>query len=59
MKDKTSIIIAHRLQTVMHADQIIVLENWKVEAIWKHEDLLKKSKTYKTLVDLQNWKIIE
>jgi ABC-type multidrug transport system fused ATPase/permease subunit len=27
MKDKTSIIIAHRLQTVMHADQIIVLEN--------------------------------
>jgi len=30
-KNKTSIIIAHRLQTVMHADKIIVLENGKIE----------------------------
>jgi len=58
-KWKTSIIIAHRLQTVMHADQIIVLENWQIEATWTHEELLNKSKVYKTLVDLQNGKIVE
>ena len=58
-KWKTSIIIAHRLQTVMHADQIIVLENWQIEATWTHNKLLNKSKVYKTLVDLQNGKIVE
>jgi len=58
-KWKTSIIIAHRLQTVMHADQIIVLENWQIEATWTHDELLNKSKVYKTLVDLQNGKVVE
>ena len=58
-KWKTSIIIAHRLQTVMKADQIIVLENWKVDSVWKHNELIKKSKIYKTLVDLQNGILIE
>ena len=53
-KNKTSIIIAHRLQTVMYADKIIVLENWKIEKEWLHSQLLKTSKIYKTLVDLQN-----
>lgn len=56
---KTSIIIAHRLQTVMNADKIIVIENGKIEAEWNHKNLLEKSKVYKTLVDLQNGKIIE
>ena len=58
-KWKTSIVIAHRLQTVMHSDKIIVLENWKIEAEWKHSELMRTSKTYKTLVDLQNGKILE
>ena len=58
-KWKTSIIIAHRLQTVMHSDQIIVMENWQIKDIWKHNELIKKSEIYKKLVDLQNWKIIE
>ena len=59
MKWRTSIVIAHRLQTVMHSDKIIVLGNGKVEAEWTHSDLMKTSKTYKTLVDLQNGKIVE
>ncbi len=58
-KNKTSIIIAHRLQTVMHSDQIIVLEKWKVESKGIHNDLLQTSKTYKTLVDLQNGAVME
>ena len=49
--------MAHRLQTVMHSDKIIVLENWKIESEWKHSELIQKSKNYKTLVDLQNGKI--
>jgi len=59
MKNKTSIIIAHRLQTIMHCDKITVLENWKIESEGKHTELMKKSEIYKTLVDLQNWKINE
>lgn len=58
-KNKTSIIIAHRLQTVMHADKIIVLENGKIENEWTHVELIKESKVYKTLVDLQNGKVVE
>ena len=58
-KWKTSIVIAHRLQTVMKSDKIIVIENWKIESQWTHKELINKSETYKTLVDLQNWKILE
>lgn len=59
LKWKTSIIIAHRLQTVMYSDKIIVLENWIIEWEWTHKELMKKSKVYKQLVDLQNWSINE
>jgi len=59
MKNRTSIIIAHRLQTVMHSDKISVLENWKIESEGKHNELLQKSEVYKTLIDLQNGEIIE
>jgi ABC-type multidrug transport system fused ATPase/permease subunit len=43
----------------MHSDKIIVLEDGKIQAQWKHLELLEKSKIYKTLVDLQNGKIME
>ncbi len=59
MKWKTAIIIAHRLQTVIHSNKITVLENWKIENEGTHKELIKKSKVYKTLVDLQNGKIVE
>ena len=59
IKDRTSIVIAHRLQTVMLSDKIIVLENWKIESEGTHNELMLKSHIYKTLVDLQNGKVME
>lgn len=59
MKWKTSIIIAHRLQTVMNSDKIFIIENWEIAWVWKHDDLILNNSIYKKLVDLQNWRIIE
>jgi subfamily B ATP-binding cassette protein MsbA len=49
----TSLAIAHRLSTVLHADRIIVLGRGGVEAIGRHADLLESSDTYGRLYRLQ------
>ena len=49
VKNKTVIVIAHNLFTVAQADQILVLDKGKLEAIGKHEELLLNSTIYKTL----------
>ncbi len=54
-KNKTVIIIAHRLQTVKHADRIILLENWKIIEDWNHKSLIKLNWQYKKMLDLQSW----
>ena len=46
VKDRTSIIIAHRLSTVMHADRIIVLDSGKIVEEGTHKQLLKKKGKY-------------
>ena len=48
-KDHTIIIIAHRLSTIIDADEILVIENGKLESKGNHKDLLNKSKVYKGL----------
>ena len=53
MLEKTTLIIAHRLSTVVNADSIIVLEQGKIIAQGNHADLYKSSQTYKEFVDLQ------
>ena len=48
-KEKTSIFIAHRLSTIMDADIIHVVDNGKVIASGKHNELLKTCNMYKNL----------
>jgi ABC-type multidrug transport system fused ATPase/permease subunit len=59
LKGRTGIIIAHRLATVMDADKIIVFDKGKVVGTGTHQDLLKKCKEYKELVNLQNLELSE
>ena len=52
-KNKTTLIVASRVSTVMDLDKIIVLNEGKVEAIGNHKTLMKESKTYFHMVKLQ------
>jgi len=54
-KGKLFVIIAHRLSTVKAADQIIFIENGKIEDVGSHDELmLKKNGRYRHFVNLQN-----
>ena len=48
-KDKTVIIIAQRINTILNADQIIVLEDGKIVGKGTHEELIKNNETYKQI----------
>ena len=47
LKGKTTMVIAHKLNTIKNADQIVVLGDRGIENIGKHEELLEKSTIYK------------
>ena len=51
IKGKTVITISHRLKSVENTDKIVVLENGKINAIGKHEELLNSSNLYKSMVE--------
>ena len=48
-QDKTVIIVAQRISTILNADQIIVLEEGKVVGIGTHEELIKNNETYRQI----------
>ena len=52
-KDKTTIVIAHRLSTVLNSNKIFVIDSGKIIDNGKHEDLLINSKIYKNFHDKQ------
>lgn len=51
IKDKTVIIISHRLKSIENVDKIVILENGYVESIGGHKELLGKSKLYNDLLE--------
>lgn len=53
VKDRTSLVIAHRLSTVIHADKILVFNEGRIEAMGTHAELLHASPTYAKLHSLQ------
>jgi ABC-type multidrug transport system fused ATPase/permease subunit len=52
---RTIIIVAHKLQTVKNADDIIVMENSKIVERWNHNELIEKKWIYFDMVELQSW----
>jgi len=53
MRDRTVLIIAHRLSSIIKSDKIIVLENGELIDEGSHEELLSRSERYKYLYELQ------
>ena len=53
MKDRTTIMVAHRLSTIQHADKIIVLHHGRIRESGSHQELLAQNGLYKKLYDLQ------
>ena len=52
-QNRTTIVIAHRLHTIMHADAILVVENGEIVERGRHDDLLRRSGRYASFFRLQ------
>ena len=53
LKDKTTVVVAHRLSTVKNADQIIVIDDGRIVEMGKHTELVKARRDYYTLIKNQ------
>jgi ABC-type multidrug transport system fused ATPase/permease subunit len=53
LRDRTSIIIAHRLSTVRNADMIVVLEEGRIAETGSHDELIEKGGLYRQLYEMQ------
>lgn len=61
LKDKTVIVIAHKLATVRHADRIVVLDDGKIVQEGTHDELVKQEGVYRRFVEIreqsENWTV--
>ncbi|MBO7202006.1 MAG: ABC transporter ATP-binding protein [Paludibacteraceae bacterium] len=55
MKNRTSIVVAHRLSTIKNADLICVMNEGRIVELGKHEELILKDGYYKRLCDMQSF----
>lgn len=53
MKNRTTLVVAHRLSTIRNADRIVVIANGRIVEEGTHEELLKVNKEYSKLYELQ------
>lgn len=53
-KDRTTLIVAHRLSTITHADKIVVIENGHIVETGTHRELIAKQGVYEYLYSIQN-----
>ncbi|WEK55888.1 MAG: ABC transporter ATP-binding protein [Candidatus Cohnella colombiensis] len=53
-KDRTTLIVAHRLSTITHADQIVLIENGEIKEKGTHEALMKLDGAYAKLFNVQH-----
>lgn len=61
LKDKTVIVIAHKLETIKSSDQIIVMDKGSIENVGTHDELMKSSSIYKKFIEQREkaiqWKL--
>ena len=60
-KGKTILTIAHRLATIQHADQILVVEDGRIVQRGKHKEMMKQDGLYRKFINIReqaaNWKL--
>ncbi len=53
LKNRTSIVVAHRLSTIKEVDKIVVIDSGEIKEIGGHNDLIKRNGYYKNLYEMQ------
>jgi subfamily B ATP-binding cassette protein MsbA len=53
MKDRTTLCIAHRFSTILHADMIVVMEHGRIIETGRHDELMKQNGVYQKLYAMQ------
>jgi len=53
MKGRTTLCIAHRFSTILHADLIVVMEQGRIIETGRHDDLMNRGGVYQKLYEMQ------